>query len=248
LWVALLEKAYAQANSEGFLASNSPLYNSYQALNGISSTTFPDPSGGVIQAITDHAATSTNEYAIPLANAWTSREMVLVSTNGLPTNATSALSLHGVNIVSSHVYAVVGYNATTQQYVLYNPWGVNGSYEALPNNQSTYCSGLVTATQGQLASTSSSSVQTTNGPQQVVIWNNLITAAGSGTDVQQEVALPHGIAPAPADRMTPLGAVFSAIDSEWRNRWTPQESAQSSNELIDRRLFTLDEPLWFNMS
>ncbi len=33
-----------------------------------------------------------------------------------------------LGVVAGHAYAVVGYNATTKQFTLFNPWGINNGF------------------------------------------------------------------------------------------------------------------------
>ena len=59
LWVALIEKAYAQENCEGWLPSNTPGSDSYQAINYIFSNDAPNyGTVGVLSAITGSPTSS----------------------------------------------------------------------------------------------------------------------------------------------------------------------------------------------
>ncbi len=144
LWAALAEKAYAEANGAGFVSSNNKGSDSYAALGG----------GGAsyaLPAITGHATGTVSIDATDLATAWQNGDLIAMATPALASNATSLSSINSVNIVSNHVYAVVDYNSSTQQFTLFNPWGVNGSYEQMPNNTYVFCGGTVVATASQLA-------------------------------------------------------------------------------------------------
>jgi hypothetical protein len=52
-----------------------------------------------------------------MVSAFTAKSYMAVSSK-----VTGAAS----NVVSNHSYVVVGYNASTQKFSLFNPWGVNG--------------------------------------------------------------------------------------------------------------------------
>jgi hypothetical protein len=133
LWAALAEKAYAEANGAGYVTSGNMGTNSYDALNN----GFPS---WALQAITGKAAGYTPLSSNGLTTGWQSGSLMVLGTN------TTTTAINSVNIVPSHAYAVVGYNATTQQFTLFNPWGVNGG----TLNQVFYA-GSVTATEPQLA-------------------------------------------------------------------------------------------------
>jgi hypothetical protein len=138
LWVALAEKAYAEANGLGFVRTNNQYCNSYAALNG---------GGGfyALPAITGKSASFNSFNTSAITTAWQSGQLITLGTNP---NLMTALNLNGVNIVHNHEYAVVGYNSMTQQFTLFSPWGVNGGFEV---GTGLFCAGFVTGTGPQLA-------------------------------------------------------------------------------------------------
>jgi uncharacterized protein with LGFP repeats len=138
-WVALLERAYAQENAEGWLASNTHSSNGYQALNYISC--YLAGADQVLAALTGLASSNVNLNATDLTSAWNSGKMIAMGTSAKHT-------LNGANVVRGHVYAVVGYDATTKKFTIYNPWGLEGGTYGQP---STYAAGLLTATGQQIA-------------------------------------------------------------------------------------------------
>jgi hypothetical protein len=108
LWVALAEKAYAEANGAGYVTSSHVGTDSYDALN----------SGWgewALQAITGKSAgphSSVNPSNI--ASAWNQGKLIVIGTN-TPKDST---------IVPDHAYAVVGYDASrSMPFEIYNPWG-----------------------------------------------------------------------------------------------------------------------------
>jgi hypothetical protein len=150
LWVALAEKAYAQANGAGMVTTAHIGIDSYDALGNLNNT------GGsplwALQAITGRPANGYSLNPGDIANAWNAGQLIVLGTPPLGANAAVAPSIDGVNIVSDHAYAVVGYNAATQMFTLFNPWGANGGYESLGNGNLVFCGGTVTATAQQIAS------------------------------------------------------------------------------------------------
>jgi hypothetical protein len=112
LWVALAEKAYVQMNASGWLrpASMGGGQNSYAAISGgwISDA---------LEQVTGIATTWNYMYSeSALVAAVTSGKLV-----GLGSKVTPGIS----SVVGSHAYAVVGYNASTGRFTLFNPWGIH---------------------------------------------------------------------------------------------------------------------------
>ncbi|WP_165073755.1 C2 family cysteine protease [Paludisphaera rhizosphaerae] len=106
IWVALAEKAYAQLNESGWLATSALGLNSYGAIE----------SGKASYALAVVTGRSTAADTTDIDSAWAAGKSVILDT------AATKLSY----LVPNHSYAVVGYNATTKLYTLFNPWGVNG--------------------------------------------------------------------------------------------------------------------------
>jgi hypothetical protein len=114
LWVALAEKAYVEENQEGWLGHTAA--NSYQAIAG------GDPSLAAqhITGLTASYLNVTSGSFTTVVNAWNAGQMISF---GSLDNPSGALDSNGV--VPDHAYALVGYNASTQQFTLFNPWGIN---------------------------------------------------------------------------------------------------------------------------
>ena len=112
LWVALAEKAYAEANGKGWVETQYTGQDSYDALNG----GYPS---WALQAITGKSA---NDFAInptDAAAAWKAGEFVVLCTPENPSNQ---------YIVGDHAYAMIGYNAASSTpFTMYNPWGTDAN-------------------------------------------------------------------------------------------------------------------------
>jgi hypothetical protein len=107
LWIPLAEKAYAQWNQTGKEGRDGT--NSY---NGIQSGWMAT----VDAQILGHNAT---DYM--MSNS-TQQQLVSAITSGLAvTIGTNSADMYG--LYGSHAYAVTGYNATSNTFTLYNPWG-----------------------------------------------------------------------------------------------------------------------------
>ena len=110
LWVALAEKAYAEANGAGFVTTSSEGSDSYNALNcGCPSW--------ALEAITGKSSSDFSIDPSNIAAAWGAGQLIVLGSNGAPANS---------EIVGDHAYAVVGYTASSSNpFQVYNPWGIN---------------------------------------------------------------------------------------------------------------------------
>jgi hypothetical protein len=112
LWMALLEKAYAQINESGWIGQDGS--NSY---SGIAGGYVHD----AIAQITNHAATTGELQQATAIAAFQAGEVVTLKTTSTASSA---------SIVADHAYLVTGYDATTQKFSLYNPWGADGNKDS----------------------------------------------------------------------------------------------------------------------
>jgi hypothetical protein len=129
--VPLLEKAYAQANQSGWTGRDGTdaycltpgeSYNSNggQGINaGWAYNVFP--------VLTQNTASQDQLISQSVFNqAITSGQMVVLDTNTNPA-LPEFFQLGSYTAVNSHSYAVVGYNAQSQTYTVFNPWGYAGA-------------------------------------------------------------------------------------------------------------------------
>jgi hypothetical protein len=113
LWVALAEKAYAQANGASWVTSMDNGSDSYNAL-------YSGWPSWALSAITGRPA---NNYYLSsstnLAADWTAGDLIVLNSRSNPSNS---------DIVGSHAYAIVGYNASSSNpFLVFNPWGTSSS-------------------------------------------------------------------------------------------------------------------------
>lgn len=116
LWVPLAEKAYAQLNEEGWLRRDQS-QNSYASIED----GWPNEALSQVTGVParKHLSFRRAVEFVQFVSAYRSGDLLCFLSKGAPTNP---------QIVDSHVYAVVGYNAATRSVLLYNPWGIdNGS-------------------------------------------------------------------------------------------------------------------------
>ncbi|MBW4521099.1 MAG: VCBS repeat-containing protein [Scytolyngbya sp. HA4215-MV1] len=112
LWVALAEKAYAQLNESGWIRQDNT--NSYQGISG-------GFLGDALSHITGRAGTIANGWG-SMATEFNAVVSAIMSGQFVGF-ATGDPGTTQPGIVPGHAYSVVGYNATTQMFTLFNPWG-----------------------------------------------------------------------------------------------------------------------------
>jgi hypothetical protein len=112
LWVALAEKAYAQVNESGWLQQNST--NSFFGIEG-------GWSNNALRHITGR--TSSDRWSFSFNDMLTAHTQGQVMTLGSKqfTNQVAA------NIVPNHQYVVIDYQAVTQRFQVFNPWGIGNT-------------------------------------------------------------------------------------------------------------------------
>jgi hypothetical protein len=116
-WVALVEKAYVEANGMGFVTTNDVGNDSYSALGA-------DNGGKVnwaLQAILGHQGGDASINPSDAGAAIQAGKLVLLCTT-TPTDST--------NIIANHVYALVGYSWGYTPFEVFNPWGTNSAGKA----------------------------------------------------------------------------------------------------------------------
>ncbi len=120
LWVALAEKAYAEANGQGIVTSLGLDSDSYGALNA------GNPCWA-LQAITGKPASALSINPSNVAAAWNAGDFIVLGTSP---NATDNLIVGDSS--GTHAYAVVGYTpGSSNPFELYNPWGMSSALGAL---------------------------------------------------------------------------------------------------------------------
>jgi hypothetical protein len=125
IWVELAEKAYAQENASGWFGQGGELdgKNSYDAIG---------QGGWPAQAIAEVTGLSATGGTLSFnntVNQFNSGHLVVVASNSANVDS---------YIETGHAYAFIGYDASTQDVTLFNPWGLNGGYGADGNQKSGY--------------------------------------------------------------------------------------------------------------
>ena len=119
LWVALAEKAYAEANGAGYVTTQYVGLDYYVALDG------GDPSWA-LQAITGKPPSDYSINPTNIAAAWNAGRLIVLDSS---TNAGDNLIVGHFDAqgkAETHSYAMIGYNASSSTpFELYNPWGLS---------------------------------------------------------------------------------------------------------------------------
>jgi hypothetical protein len=113
LWTALAEKAYVQINEMGWTRGS---------LSGSGQNDYGAIQGGYISAALGHVTgQSTVGFAYTTGGFTT---FVDAYNQGKMIGFASMVTPSSSQVVGSHAYAVVGYNAANQTITLFNPWGI----------------------------------------------------------------------------------------------------------------------------
>ncbi|MGB8691096.1 MAG: C2 family cysteine protease, partial [Microcoleus sp.] len=128
LWVALAEKAYAQINEAGWLGR--PTTKEGINLNGLNTYQAIDR-GWTNEATAQISNKIGNDYSIQSSFFWPSlspNEVVEAFTSGklISFGSFGPDQTKYSPVASGHAYTMVGYNQATEQFKLFNPWGLQG--------------------------------------------------------------------------------------------------------------------------
>jgi hypothetical protein len=139
LWLALVEKAYAQWNETG-KTGRSTAANSYSAIEG-------GWMGDVYDQTLGYSSSSynmTSSAKQTLINALTGKKAVTIGTVSSPDS--------GTGLYGGHAYNVLSYNSSTGLFTLYNPWGSNQPNQLTWTQLTRNCDGFAVAdTSGSMA-------------------------------------------------------------------------------------------------
>jgi hypothetical protein len=117
LWVALLEKAYAEASAAGWVTTSHGNSNSYGVLDG----GWPSYA---LPALTNLSTAEHDINASGAATAFQAGDMVVLCTGDSPSSNA---------IVPNHCYALVAYTpSSSSPFKVYNPWGTDSAGNAGP--------------------------------------------------------------------------------------------------------------------
>jgi hypothetical protein len=115
LWIPLAEKAYAQWNQTGKEGRDGT--NSFSSIEG---GWMADVCAQVLgHSATSYSVTASTQQA--MINALAAHEAVTIGT--INSNAADDGLPYG--LYGSHAYGVIGYNASSGTFTLYNPWGMD---------------------------------------------------------------------------------------------------------------------------
>jgi hypothetical protein len=120
LWVGLAEKAFAQINEEGWIKEDHS--NTYAGINAgssyyvMSEITGKTSTFAKINPVTDATPGPYNATEMNIIEAFITNHAVILDSNNSGTSN---------GIVAEHAYALVGYDANSSLFTVYNPWGLN---------------------------------------------------------------------------------------------------------------------------
>ncbi|MBA5638400.1 DUF4214 domain-containing protein [Duganella sp. LX20W] len=121
LWMPLLEKAYAQLSETGMVGH--PAVNSYENIDGnITSIVLPAMSNARVTYYSTTASDWADKKAMLVAALAAHRDVVFETTKDAPHTYDSDGM---IELVGWHAFAVLGYDAGTDKFIVRNPWGDN---------------------------------------------------------------------------------------------------------------------------
>ena len=162
-WIALAEKAYAQWNETGNEGRDGT--NRYSSIEG----------GWMSYVNAQVLGTTSSNYSFSttpkqtLINAITASQSI---TLGTLQNATGGL-------VGGHAYTVAGYNASTDTFTLFNPWGTSHPSPLTWAQLQSNCSMFTVADASGSAANNLASVRSSIGEVFVGNWTTVVVVSGT---------------------------------------------------------------------
>ncbi len=139
LWIALAEKAYAQWNETGKEGRDGK--NAYASIEG----------GWMGTVNAQVLGYNSADYIVSWASAKQATINALAANKAVSTGTTS-LSGTTYGLYGNHAYGIIGYNASTDKFTLYNPWGTNQPGQLTWAQIQATCTWIVTSsTSGTVA-------------------------------------------------------------------------------------------------
>ena len=212
LWIPLAEKAYAQWNATGNEGRDGT--NTYNSIQGGWMATVDAQVLGY--NATDYGLTGSTEQA--MISALAAHDAVTIGTD---TSSNSADTL-SFGLFGSHAYAVLGYNASTGNFTLYNPWGVDQPGALSWSQLEATCDGFVTA-----VATGSAPISGANAKAPVAAAASFIPTA---TTISGVLTSPWYI---------PNGEPTAAWTTLPAGETTPATSAATTDDTYDGRPVTI---------
>ncbi len=209
LWVALLEKAYAQWNETGNSGRNGT--NTYAAIEGGWMGTVNAQILGFNSSNYSFASTPKQT----LVSALQSGRAVTLGTTANPSNG----------FVGGHAYIITGYDASTDRFTTFNPWGNTHPAAATWDQLRANCTTFVVTDSAGTSPISNISVRSSTADVLIGNWTTVITGPSSfqttklGSDVAAYDNSEYGVRSESEileniDRVTDEVA---AISAEWVN-------------------------------
>jgi hypothetical protein len=121
LWVALVEKAYAQANESNWIGQD--YTNSYQ---------------GIASGISSIAVSHLTGWSTATSEDLSFKTVVKLINSGAALTVGSRLAPPDIRVVGLHAYTLLGYNATTGRFTVFNPWGFDRTAGSLSLSPATF--------------------------------------------------------------------------------------------------------------
>jgi hypothetical protein len=210
LWIPLAEKAYAQWDQTGQEGRSG--VNAYGEIQGgWMATVYAQVLG---HNATDYIMSATSQQAA--ITALSNKEAVTIGTDNF------SGTLYG--LYADHAYAIIGYNASTEKFTLYNPWGFDQPGQLSWSQLQAATGEMCVASTAGLTSIFGGGVQVGTSLK-ISSCAGLSDAAGGSAAVESAASTSSLFSPAPA--AAPAGQHFAGNASQrlfaaWGASWTPR--------------------------
>jgi len=179
LWVALIEKAYAQWNETGNSGRNGT--NTYSAIEG-------GWMSNVNAQVLGYSSSNFSFAHTPkqtLISALGSGRAVTLGTTSNPSNG----------FVGGHAYIITGYDASTDRFTTFNPWGNTHPAPATWAQLQANCTMFVVTDSAGTTPISNLSVRSSNADVLIGNWTTAITSPSSfaGTKLGNQIAAENDV-------------------------------------------------------
>ena len=191
VWIALAEKAYAQWNETGNSGRDGT--NTYASIEG----------GWMSYVNAQVLGTSSSNYSF----STTPKQTLINAISGNKAITLGTKSTVADGLVGGHAYSVTGYNASTDTFTLYNPWGTSHpgalSWAQLQAN----CSSFTVADASTTVANNLASVRSSKSEVFVGNWTTIVV-------VRAEAGVNENTAPVEMENADPMLTILSSTLAE----------------------------------
>jgi hypothetical protein len=227
LWIALAEKAYAQWNETGNAGRDGT--NRYSSIEGGWMSNVNRQVLGYNSSNYSFATTSKQT----LIDALTSGRAVTLGTTASPGNG----------FVGGHAYIITGYNASTDTFSTYNPWGTTHAPAASWSQLQANCTMFTVTDSSGTSAIDPRSVRSAGSDALLGNWTTVVTGPSSFT--QQVETTPMNSETRPIATLNHIAQEMEAAQTDWLfmaqgSQESSAVSSENSKELEELNAMAID--------